>query len=380
MKTLQIGMNLFSEQEGGGLDRYYYDCMRYLSDSGVEMVGLATSSAGVTNTNSKIHTFAPRNASLLERWYGVRKTAHRLLKEQDYSLFAAHFVLYAFPILDKLRQRPLVMHFHGPWSLESVVEGNKSFDIRFRKSIEQAVYRQSASFIVLSKAFQTILHQQYQIPLDRIHVVPGGVDFERFQTPLSRTTAREQLGWPQDRFILFAVRRLSKRMGLENLIAAMQKVQIHQKDPLLLIAGRGELGSTLQNQIEELGLTEHVRLLGYIPDHQLPLAYRAADISVVPTTTLEGFGLIVLESLAVGTPVLGTPVGGIPEILRPFCEDLIFEGLSIDQLAQGILDILSGQRRLPSSEVCQKYVSDHYTWPVIAEQIKSVYQSVLDNS
>jgi glycosyltransferase involved in cell wall biosynthesis len=110
----------------------------------------------------------------------------------------------------------------------------------------------------------------------------------------------------------------------------------------------------------------------------LPLCYRAANFSVVPTIALEGFGLIVVESLAAGTPVLGTPVGGIPEILRPFSEDLVFEGCNPEQLATGIIEALSGDRILPSSQACLNYVTENYHWHKIAQQIKLVYQSALN--
>ena len=99
---------------------------------------------------------------------------------------------------------------------------------------------------------------------------------------------------------------------------------------------------------------------------------------MVPTVALEGFGLIVVESLAGGTPVLGTPIGGIPEILKPFSEDLVFEGYNSDQLAIGIIEALSGDRSLPSSQACLDYVQANYHWNAIAEKIKFVYQRALD--
>ena len=76
----------------------------------------------------------------------------------------------------------------------------------------------------------------------------------------------------------------------------------------------------------ELGLQDHVRLLGHVPEADLPLAYRAADLTVMPTASLEGFGLSVIESLAAGTPVLATPVGGMLDILPPLGEQLVLEG------------------------------------------------------
>ncbi len=378
LRTLQLGMSWLSE-DAGGLSRVYYDCIHYLPQVGVEARGLVAGSKAVKqDSGGLVQGFAPLDSPLWKRWLGMRGAFDSLLAEDDFPLVASHFALYTVPILDRLGERPLVTHFHGPWALESSVEGNKTVATWLKKSLEQLVYRRSASFIVLSQAFRKILHQEYQVPLERIHIVPGGIDTNYFDTTLSQHEARAKLNWPQDRPIILAVRRLVQRMGLENLIAAVDTVRRTYPEVLLLIAGKGDLQTTLQAQIEEMELTKNVRLLGFVPEQDLGLAYQSADFSVVPTVALEGFGLIVIESLANGTPVLGTPVGGIPEILQPFSEDLVVEGTSTEQLAQGIIEALSGQRQLPSKKACEAYVQENYAWPVIAQRIKSVYQATLD--
>jgi glycosyltransferase involved in cell wall biosynthesis len=374
MKTLQIGMEWFPE-DSGGLNRYYYDCIRYLPNAGVDIQGLVTGSQQITTVNQHpIQVFAPTKAPLLHRWRGIRQSVKQQLTTTKYDLVVAHFALYTFPLLNQLGNLPLVFHFHGPWALESDAESQKALVVWCKKALEKITYRRASQFIVLSQAFKDLLHQQYNVPLEKIQIVPGGVDLERFNLSLSTTEARNKLGWEQERTIIFCVRRLAKRMGLENLIQAISRVKNEHPDILLYIAGKGVLAETLQSQITNLGLTNHVRLLGYLPDEQLPIAYRAADFSVVPTLSFEGFGLIVIESLATGTPVLGTPVGGIPEILQPFCTDLLFEDSSVDKLAQGIREVLSGKRQLPSKDACQTYAQNNYSWEAIAPQIKSVYE------
>ena len=379
LNTLQIGMGWFPEQ-AGGLNRFYYDCARHLPAAGIGIRGLVAGSPQVAqDSQGQIQAFAPQKASLLERWQGARSAARQLLKEEDLPLVVSHFALYGFPILSQIGDRPFVVHFQGPWALESNVEGHSRLNTWLKKTLEQKQYQRAAKFIVLSTAFRDLLHQSYQIPYDRIHVVPPGVDLDRFAFSDSKSEARLKLGWECDRPILFATRRLKKRMGLENLVSAMQTVRQHHPDALLLIAGKGELAETLHQQIKSLDLTHHVRLLGFVPEEQLALAYRAADFSVVPTLSLEGFGLIMIESLASGTPVIGTPVGAIPEVLRPLSADLMFEGSSVEHLAQGLLEILSGQRSLPDAEACRAYVRNHYAWSVVAQQIKVVYNSALSD-
>lgn len=378
MKILQIGLEWFPE-DGGGLDRYYYDCCQYLPQADIEVTGLLAGSEKVTqDSRGLIRAFASPNESLFQRWLKMRRVFHQTFLANQYDLIVSHFALYTFPILKQFQNLPLVIHFHGPWALESDVEKPNPVAIWVKKQIEKAVYRRSAQFIVLSQTFRNILHQEYQVPLEKISVIPGGVDIDRFNINLSSTEARTQLHWHSDRPIIFCIRRLAKRMGLENLITAMTQVRDRYPDILLYIAGKGALADSLQTQITELALTDNVKLLGYVPDEQLPLCYRAANFSVVPTVALEGFGLIVVESLAAGTPVLGTPIGGIPEILRPFSEDLVFEGYQPEQLARGIMEALSGDRILPDRQACLDYAQANYNWHKIAQEIKLVYQSTLN--
>ncbi|MEY4520454.1 MAG: hypothetical protein RLZZ499_3054 [Cyanobacteriota bacterium] len=377
MKTIQLGLEWFPEG-GGGLDRYYYDCCQYLPQADIQVTGLLAGSEKINkDSNGQVTAFADPKDSLIQRWLKMSRVFHQTLSANQYDLIVSHFALYTFPLLNQFHNLPLVIHFHGPWALESDVEKPKPVAIWVKKQIETAVYRRSSQFIVLSQTFRDILHQEYQVPLTKIQIIPGGVDIDRFNIDLSPVEARTQLNWHSDKPIIFCIRRLAKRMGLENLITAMLQVRDRYPDLLLYIAGKGALADTLQTQITELELTDNVKLLGYVPDEQLPLCYRAANFSVVPTVALEGFGLIVVESLAAGTPVLGTPVGGIPEILRPFSADLVLEGYQPEQLARGIMEALSGDRILPSSQACLEYVRENYDWKIIAQKIKLVYQNVL---
>jgi glycosyltransferase involved in cell wall biosynthesis len=165
-------------------------------------------------------------------------------------------------------------------------------------------------------------------------------------------------------------------MGLETLIDAWTDVVARHPEALLLIAGTGPLRDDLQAQIERLGLTQHVRLLGFVPDPSLPYLYRAADVSVLPTVALEGFGLTTIESLAAGTPALVTPVGGLPEVVRGLSDALLLPDASAPALAHGIATAFSAPDRLPSAAACRAFVEAHYAWPAIAARTARVYEQV----
>ena len=105
--------------------------------------------------------------------------------------------------------------------------------------IEKRVYVTGDRLIPLSDAFARILVEQYGIDKQRIRVIPGGIDATRFDCGLSREDARRRLGWPTDRPIVLCVRRLARRMGLANLIAAAAELRSRHPDLLVLIAGKG---------------------------------------------------------------------------------------------------------------------------------------------
>jgi glycosyltransferase involved in cell wall biosynthesis len=271
----------------------------------------------------------------------------------------------------------MVVHFQGPWADEGAVEGHSRLRHAAKRAVERLVYRRGEHAIVLSQAFAKLLAERYRFPAEHISVIPGGIDVAQFAIVLTRAQAREKLGVPADRPILVAVRRLVPRMGLENLIAAVATLRSTMPDILLLIAGRGVLQPQLAAQIEAEGLADHVKLLGFVSDDDLPYLYRAADLSVVPSVALEGFGLIAAESLAAGTPCLVTPVGGLPEIVSGICPNLVLADTRTSTLAEGIKAALRGELKLPDDASCRAYAEANFAWPLIAERVAACYRDTL---
>jgi glycogen(starch) synthase len=377
MRIFEIGMHWFPEG-GGGADRYFYGLVSVLvrDDPSVRAFVFGEGKSG--DARSQVHFLGSREQSLLQRFRMLRKGVKEEISHGSGPvLIASHFALYGFPLLDVLWRRPHVVHFHGPWAFEAAAEGESSRAVSFKQAIERVTYATARRFIVLSEAFRDVLVRRYRVREERIDIVPGGVQADMFNTGLSRREARERLSWPKDRLILLTVRRLARRMGLENFIEAVD--QLRSKEPAILavLAGTGPLSRELVTLVEQKNLQEHVKLAGFVPDADLPLAYRAADLSVVPSIALEGFGLIVLESLAAGTPVIVTPVGGLPEVVRGLSKDLILEGSSPAQIAEGLAARLGARSKLPSDAACQSYAKDNFDWPVIAKKVKGVYERCL---
>ena len=377
LSVLELGMAWFTEQPGG-LDRFYAGLIENAEPAGLRVRGLVTGSPNVAiESGGRVTAFARADESLLSRWRAARRAVAAMQQELPLDLWVSHFALYAFPVMRMLRDLPHVVHFQGPWADESRREGDSTVSVKLKMLLEQRVYRSAAKLIVLSEAFRWILCERYGIDQQRVCVIPGAVNIERFRNGPSRQEAREQLGLPSGRPILCCVRRLVRRMGLPQLIDAVGLLRQRHPEVLCVIGGRGPLHQELQERIQAAGLLNHVRLIGFVPDAELPVLYRAADLSVVPTEAWEGFGLVVVESLAAGTPAVVTPVGGLPEIVGPFSPDLVTRDGTPAAIA-GVLALwLSDGIKLPSAAACQTYAVEHYSWPLIAGRVAHVYRGVV---
>lgn len=377
LSVIQIGMH--GDPAAGGADRYFWDLNEALPRETAPLK-LHTFFFGThqhSSENTAVHcTLGPPDSPLIRRLRSIRQG---VLSVPGFKarrcVLASHFALYALPLLPELASTRHVVHFHGPWAEESAQEAQTRFKVAAKTGVERLVFRSAARFITLSAAFRDLLISTYGVTPAKVSVVPGGVDLTRFR-PGPKSAARDLLGWPLTRRILFCVRRLASRMGLSELLTGFSAISARHPDVLLMIAGKGPLQQALQAQITALGVQERVRLLGFVADSALPLAYQAADLSIVPSRTLEGFGLTTLESLACGTPVLVTPVDGLPEVVRPLSPSCVLSGAGSEHIASGLDHAFSGKLALPSGTACAGYVQQGFAWPRIARQVRTVYEEV----
>lgn len=373
-------MEWFPECRDGGLDRYFYEQLQALAETGIVSGRAVVSACSPTNLNGiMVRPMADNGASLLRRWQGTRVQAQEAFR-QGIDLVNAHFALYAWAYLGCIPDSvPLIVNFQGPWADEIRAE-SKSLKRRavamMARAIERRVYRRADRIITLSAAFRELVCERYGVSRERVRVVPGALHLDRYLQAPPRAEARKGMGLPNDRPVIVSVRRLARRMGLELLIEAIDQVRREHPRVLLLIGGKGALRAELDQRIGELNLQENVRMLGFVREEDLPTLYAAADFSVVPTVALEGFGLITAESLASGTPVLGTPVGATPEILEPLNPDLLFASATADAMAAKIKAVLRGDVTLPGSVECRKYVQ-RYGWPSVVPQLLAIYEEAI---
>lgn len=364
-RPVLLGMEWFSERPGG-LNRYFADLVTALHGLGVPLRAVVLGPA--PQAPQEVRAVSRSDHGMLRRLLAVARQA--LAGEVD--VLDVHFALYGLiPVL--LRPRtPVVVHFHGPWAREHLVEGDRSpLRFRLRRAVERTVYRRAEAVVTLSEAFADIVRHDYGLHPARVRVLRPGVDLDRFR-PRDRATARRELGLPSDAFIAVTTRRLAARMGLDVLLRAWVDQPPHA---LLVVAGTGPEEEHLRRLAAELGVDERVRFVGRVEDGALPLHYAAADVSVVPSVALEGFGLVVLESLACGTPVIASDTGGMAEVLRHLDRSPLVPPRDVAALSAALTRARTVPDRLPTRDDCRAF-AERFTWDRVARATMDLYEEV----
>lgn len=295
------------------------------------------------------------------------------------NLVDAHFAIYSYlpVVFSRLRRLPLVVHFQGPWADESRVEsGRLGVRSTLKRSIEGTLYRRAGQLITLSAAFRQILVERYRVSPWDVSVVPPGVELDRF-VPGDKFASRKALEVPEAVRVVVAVRRLVRRVGLDVLLRAWPTVFHNVPGALLLVVGDGPERNALERLAEAEGVASSVRFLGEVDESRLVDCYRSADLAVVPSTALEGYGLSVLEALACGVPVVASDVGGLPEAVAPLDPGLIVPAGDVAALAESISSLLTASRPAPSPQECRTY-AETFTWQRAADRHAAIYRRTIE--
>lgn len=208
----------------------------------------------------------------------------------------------------------------------------------------------------------------------RICVIPGWVDTARFN-PTDQSVAiqaRQRFNWPMDKPVLFALRRLEARMGLDRLLHAIAQLRDEGYDFYTAIAGTGSQLTRLTQQGQRLGLQPRLAFMGRISDDDLPVAYNACDASIIPTGQLECFGIIALEAMACGKPVFVTPVGALPEVVGRFEPAWVAKGNEVRDIAGVIRAFLRAELPVHEPEAIAQFVSEHYSFDLAVKRYREL--------
>jgi glycosyltransferase involved in cell wall biosynthesis/SAM-dependent methyltransferase/uncharacterized protein YbaR (Trm112 family) len=289
----------------------------------------------------------------------------------------SNFPLQGIPLA--LGRTPYVHTFQAPVHRELIPEHQDTYVLpgptrtaarRLTRLLESTVVRRAQSVVVLSEFMQSEAIALGASP-ERISVLPGGIDTERFSpgAPIEDPWAAG------DGPLLFTARRMVPRTGVRELVEAFALIAAEVPGARLALAGRGPLEADIRGRIQTLGLQDRVRILGWISDDELVGWYRAADLVVMPTQELEGFGLTTAEALACGTPVVGTPAGSNPEVLSRLDAALITRDPSPAAMAETLKEVLREPERLEIlASGARAAVHPALAWSTLADSYLTLYE------
>ncbi len=350
MKKVLIGQisTSTSLENPGGLERFVesVNISRQL-DSSIQIVELG-------NFRSEIHWIVKSIMIFIRAMKYLRRV----------SFIESHHILSGL-VTVLFSPKPVVVFFHSPWAEERLSSGDsRRISYLVRKRIEKAYLSRSTRIATVGRSMRDYLINNHNIIPAKIVVVGAGVNFHEFNSSIRKTEGLN----------VFAARRLEPRMGLVDLIIAWNMLDPHLRGKLR-IAGTGSQFDLLQSMIINLGLTETVFLLGRVTEQELIKNYQEATLTIIPTRSLEGFGLVCLESLSCGTPVVSTREGELKFLIGEEWPNLTFDSGKPEQLAAILRQVTLGTLVLPSAIECQQF-SGNFTWEKTSAAIASIYRSI----
>jgi len=272
--------------------------------------------------------------------------------------------------------RPHLVTFHTLGESKNRAGGDTR-EPELRIANEKELVKTCHRIVVPTEREQSSLVRFYGAREEKIGVVPCGVNLELFR-PEKRLLARKRLGFDPDDIILLYVGRFEPLKGLDILLEALAYLKSSDRLRLVIVGGDGKYNHghlSLRHKTRELGISEKCLFTGPIEQKKLPAYYNSADALVIPSR-YESFGLVGLEALACGRPVVSTPVGAMEDLLRGARAVRVISRISPQSLA-GEIQSLIADRSLPSAAEIRRPALG-YSWSNVADAIIKEYQVAMD--
>ena len=247
---------------------------------------------------------------------------------------------------------------------------------RYRIEAERAVAQAADRVICAGRSESDTLVELYGVSPRRIAVVPGGVDTERFR-PMGRARARRRLGLDRCEPLVLFVGRIEPLKGIDVLLRAAASLE----GPLRLLIVGGDhkdrqRKSALRSLARELGIPTRVTFRDAVPHEALHLYYNAADVCAVPSY-YESFGLVAVEAMACGTPVVASRVGGLKETVQDGRTGYLAPWRCPEPFAERLDLLLRNEALRRSLGRGARAAAQRFHWPIVATRIEEVYHELV---
>lgn len=256
----------------------------------------------------------------------------------------------------------------------------------FVRNLAQKIYNRSLLKNVLNGADVIIATSNSYIDeskflgdyRDKIEVIPNGINLEEFNIKHGKAECRNKLDLPCDKKIILFFGNIVAYKGPHILLKAFLKVKSQFKDVKLVFAGRGEMQEELKKLAADLGVKDDIIFTGYVDEKLKPFYYRSADIFCLPSITMaEAFGIVNLEAMACGVPVISSKLGGIPDVVIDKKTGLLVKPEDEEALAESIIFLLENEDISQKMGKNGKKKVEEYSWRKIAEKTQEIYERLV---
>ena len=376
-------MNSFFPPWRGGAETCVYNLSRHLKERGHE-VTVICSSPPFEPGMQFVDGVKVERLRMCGKLYGtpiMPELFQKLMGEQAdiiHANFPSPYIAYLASTVSRVRGVPAVLTWHN--DLPPVTRMARILVTVHDQLVLPLYLPQFSSIIATSKLYAETSHI-LEAHMDRVVVIPNGVDTQRFNPDIPREEIRSRLGVDREKIVLFvgALTQWHRYKGLDVLIQAMALMRDHAPEARLVIVGAGQLETEYRQLVSRHSLTSCVIFAGNVPDDELPKYYACSDMLALPSKDRsEGFGLTILEANATGKPAIGTTVGGIPSVIRDGYNGLLVPPNDPSALAEAIKKVLSDDDLLKRMGRNGRAFAERHDWAIVAKQTEELYKRALE--
>lgn len=374
----------------GGISRVVHDLAQKLGEKGNEVHIVTCWEEGVQEEEMdkfvhvhRVRTYDVQTYNFID-WvlqlnFALLERCIRLVGETGgFDILHAHdwMVAFASRVLKNSWGIRLVCTIHATesgrnWGIHNDMQ-------RYISSVEWWLTYESWKVIVNSEYMNQEVKRLFQLPNDKVCVIPNGVELKKFDGYACDMDFRRTYAQDNEKIIFF-VGRLVNEKGAHILLDAMQKILVYYHNVKLVIAGKGPQLDFLKEKAHVMGIFHKVYFTGYISDDNLNRLYKCVDVAVFPSL-YEPFGIVALEGMMANVPVVVSDVGGLGEIVDHGVDGMKSYAGNANSLADSILEILFNPDKADEmKKKALEKIKTAYNWEVISAKTQQAYKEVMDD-
>ncbi|MBD1842112.1 glycosyltransferase family 1 protein [Cyanobacteria bacterium FACHB-63] len=385
------GQNVYVRQVGEALSRlgWQVDLFTRKANPNDETIVQHTPHCRTIRLKAGAEKFVPRD-QLFELMPEFVESFLEYQAKHHYPLIHTNYWMSAWVGLEvrKTHNVELIHTYHSLGAMKYQAVPNRPAIAETRLAVEKQILEQARCIVATSPQEEEML-RSWVSQEGRIEVIPCGTDLDRFHT-IPKLQARQEVGLkPTDEVVLY-VGRFDPRKGIETLVRSFELIYRNAVDPtnlrLVIVGGSaadksdGQERQRIEQLVNELGIAENVIFAGRVGHDRLPLYYTAADVCVIPSH-YEPFGLVAIEAMACGTPVVASDVGGLKFTVVPGETGLLVPPQDTAAFAMAIGRVLHDElwaRKLRKQ--ASERVQQNFSWTGVAVQLSDLYRRSLAES